>query len=374
MLFTEQVRTLADEEELVNDTSNHDSPTNTLHDWTTRETKNITLATAAIVYVKWTTSNTPSGASQAGASRVLLDGVPICSTGGIPAPDSVTREIYLILAAGSYALAFQSAAWDVSAGHYVRITNIIIGTLNFSDRNTSYLYYAGNALIEDDANSDLIDEDIVVPSRTLAIGAINKVTVYITAICYAAGNRENEMLNDGDSTTAGKSGFKIEVDSVQKDWHTRKNDDADGSAAELTFGEGSYGRLVYVADAGATINIKINAENKTGSTKTHYAYIRIVMCPWIIPDETYEPVTLDISPGSTIYFMLEPLDANPTKTVKLGRKRFVSFGEATDYYNTDSGTGLLDYNYTFENVRAAGVQVLFSGFGGCISHVGVDLM
>jgi hypothetical protein len=199
------------------------------------------------------------------------------------------------------------------------------------------------------------------------------VAIHITAYCYVDGNRESNMLDVGDATPAGESGWKIEIDGVQQDWNDKRDDNQDGSAANLGFGEGSYGRISYVAPVGSTVNIVVNAENKTGGAKDHYVRLSVVMCPWIIPDDEYDPLTLDFSQGSTFYMLTEPLHANPTKTVKIGKERFVSFGDATDYYDTDSGAGILETNYTFEIVDVTKIYLMVSGFGGCVSTLGVDI-
>jgi hypothetical protein len=71
--------------------------------------------------------------------------------------------------------------------------------------------------------------------------------------------------------------------------------------------------------------------------------------------------------------MLEPLMSNPTKNLKLGKKRAVSFGDSTDYYSTGSGTNILSWNYTFEIVEVDDCVLVVEGYGGCIAVVGVDL-
>ena len=364
----ETVRLIEKEEELVNDTSTYNSPAEVDHDWTTRATKNIVLVTASIVYIKWVMD--PCSAH--GASRVLANGVPVVSTGAY-GDGGTLRKIYLILAAGNYSIEFQTAMWWHAGSGHMSIYDIFIATLDFSDRNTDYTNISGSASIADGANADIINQNITVPlARKLAVGAIKKVTVIITAICYADDNRENEMLNVGESTTAGRSGFKISVDDAQENWDDKRVD-FDAETGYPTYGEGSFGRLIYVADAGDTINVKVNAENLPGGALIHRAYLQVVMCPWIIPNEEYEPLALDFAQGSTLYLKTEPLESNPTKSVKIGKKRFVSFGDSTDYYYLHSGVDILESSYTFESVAVSKVLLFVSGYGGCISFIGVDI-
>jgi hypothetical protein len=97
------------------------------------------------------------------------------------------------------------------------------------------------------------------------------------------------------------------------------------------------------------------------------------MCPWIIPAEEYEPLTLDFPQGSTLYVSTEPLEVNPTKTVKIGKVRFISFGDSTDFYYINSGTDVLDSSYTFETIEVSRIIMIVSGEGGCIATLGVDI-
>ena len=55
-----------------------------------------------------------------------------------------------------------------------------------------------------------------------------------------------------------------------------------------------------------------------------------------------------------------------------GKKRAVSFGDATDYYSTGSGTSLLSFSYTLDVVSVSDVNLYLTGLGGCVSYVGVD--
>ena len=109
-----------------------------------------------------------------------------------------------------------------------------------------------------------------------------------------------------------------------------------------------------------------------GSAKTVYAYMTVIMSPWVIGDKDVKPVSMDFPQGSTLYVMLEPLGLNPTKNVKIGKVRAYSIGDSTDFYLTSSGTNILQHNYTFEEVKSAKVELLVNGLGGCIRSIGVD--
>jgi len=100
----------------------------------------------------------------------------------------------------------------------------------------------------------------------------------------------------------------------------------------------------------------------------------VIACPWILVDDTdFEPIILDFPQGSTLYLMLEPLITNPTKNIKIGKVRAVSFGDTTDYYSTDSGTGILQHDYQFVEVKNGAVLLYMYGWGGCVSSIGIDI-
>jgi len=101
-------------------------------------------------------------------------------------------------------------------------------------------------------------------------------------------------------------------------------------------------------------------------------HISVIGCPWLLLNDNRQPISLDFAQGSTLYIVLEPLNENPTKYLKIGKKRAVSFGDSTDYYSTASGTGILSHSYTFETVEVGEALMLVKGFGGCISILGVD--
>ena len=83
------------------------------------------------------------------------------------------------------------------------------------------------------------------------------------------------------------------------------------------------------------------------------------------------PMTLNFSQGSTFYSTLEPMFADPTKFIGVGQPRAISFGSATDYYNSTSATGIISYSYVFDVVDISWNFDCY-GMGGCISVIGVD--
>lgn len=365
MLFSEMVRHVSDEEVLATDAGGSWAG---LHDWTTRVTKNINLSKDEILYITYkghTYGNTGDG-----NVRCLIDDVPIQSTGRAQ-EDWIVREMYVYGTSGAHAIKFQTARW--AGSNEVHLGSVKIAALNFSDKDKA-VYDSGSVAAGDGAQTTILSEQTVPAStaRKLAVGTIKQYTALI--VCYLTGvdYRNSIPRNPADGNEAGRLSWKIFIDGVQKDWTESRHDYEAGEGGNITFGEGAYGLLVIPVDAGSTWKLKIDVYNDTGGARDCRAYVQVLLCPWIIPNEVYQPIDLDFSQGSTFYITLEPLEDDPTKTVKIGRVRFVSHGDSTDYYSTASGTGILSHNYTFETVEVKESELWVGGFGGCISILAVD--
>lgn len=371
MLLCEQVRIVADEEILVNDASNYDAPSGSLHDWTTRATKNVILGSQKIVYVKFAASQVGSNANCAG--RCTLDGIPIVASGTVTYGSATTREAFLLLAAGSYTFAFQSANWKAPNGNEsVRISGIYIAALNFSDKS-GLSYDSGNVSCPLGSTTTVLSQQFTVgSSRKLPLGSIKKYTALITVHMLNTNERSNIPKNAGESDTTSRVNWKIYLGTTQYSWTNRK-EDYNASTDNQSYGIGAYGSLSVALDADTQYTLRIDVYNAIATPRTCRCYVRILICPWIIPASEHQPVDLDFPQGSTIYVVTEPLNSDPTKTSKIGKQRFMSFGDSTDYYSTASGTGILSHNYTFESVQVSNCILLIGGNGGCISILAVDI-
>jgi len=305
--------------------------------------------------------------------RVLLDDVPILSAGGkVTALNdySVTRRIIFFCPAGAHTFKFQIACWVLQGTPY--IYNCYLGAFNFVDKATQN-NDSGSVSCPAGATTTLINQNFSVPSaRKLAVGTIKKYFMTITLYAEREEQRVSKIKNSGESNEANYFNWRLLLNDIEQTFTERLND-VTSSTANITYGEGAYGRITALVDPSASYNIKIKCYNGFGSAYNGRAVTKITICPWIIPDVEYEPITLDFPQGSTFYIITEPLDQNPTKTSKIGKKRGRSFGDTTDYYSTASGTNILSHNYTFETIEVANSVLLVSGFGGCISILGVDV-
>ncbi len=359
MLLSEQVRMVREEEVLATGATSWDTVTG----WKDQKTVNITLSATKIFYV-W--MKTDSDGDQ-GIARVLLDGVPLVSTGYFET-FYVVRDVFVVLPAGSYTIKFQTAKIS-GIGSGVRLQDTKVALLNFPDKQRNN-WDGGTVVIPAVTESTVLDQSLTPPAtRKLAVGSIKKYVCIVTVYAHTDSYAINRMQNPGESNVADWVNWKIFLDDVQVGW-TERN--ADKNVVDH-FAPGGYGRYVVALDPSVQVNLKLKAYNGCGSSRNCRAYVDVVLCPWILADIDYEPVSLDFPQGSTLYVTLEPLNGNPTKYARIGKQRFMSFGDATDYYESSSGSGILPFDYTFETVEVANSILHVKGLGGCVSMIGVDV-
>jgi len=336
LLLVEQVRKVDSEESLIDNTTEYTTDSTawaTLHNY-----GDITLDEDTFIIFSFEFDSDNSAYTAYGRLKIGSLYVWGMKQQG---PTSTKRLGIVWLSAGTYSVIVEAQR---SGGGYARVRNFKLGKVKFSDA-------VGEAL---GTYSGQISKQV--SSRTTPIGDLNEAIFVVNAFAYTSGAQTN-FENVGDSLTNGVS---LKVDGSQVDW-TERYQDSDAK-------ENAHAKYYGVLSVGSNHTFEIVKDN--ADTVVH---ISITACPWILCDDDFEPVSLDFPQGSTLYVTFEPLDEDPTKTVKLGKKRAVSFGDSTDYYSTSSGTGILNYNYTFETVQVDEVGLYVSGKGGCISILGVDV-
>jgi hypothetical protein len=138
---------------------------------------------------------------------------------------------------------------------------------------------------------------------------------------------------------------------------------------------GGVAWVVLTVEPGSSHTIEVR-----GHDAIAYPYSEIMMSavnsPWILSDDLTFPIqTLSVTQESTIYVTAEPLFSDPaTKTVRVGKLRCISFGDATDFYESLTGAGILEFEHKFTAVKPSTTGIVQAfGLGGCIAYVGVDL-
>ena len=365
MLLSEQLRVLADEEVLYTGGPYDDS---TGPNWVTKATKQITLSATRIVYVRQKTKCQSGDSAFLAVGRVLLDDKPIITAGKVKNGEDITRDMFLVLGAGSYTFKFQCNILG-SAGT-VRTYDLKIASLNFPDKQRNY-FNPSSVACPHGTETTVLNENFTPPTtRKTPVGSIKKYVGIITVVCEG-GRRKSFPKNPGEGNSAGFN-YKIYMDNTQVSW-TERRDDWGDTDTNSSYGKGAYGRYVAAFDPNVQVNLKIKVYNNYGSTQNCLARVELILCPWILADVDYEPVSLNFADGSTLYVVAEPLNENPTKYVRIGKTRFNSFGDTSDYYASSSGTGIIAFDYTFEMVEVVNSVLHVKGLGGCVGIIGVDV-
>jgi hypothetical protein len=333
MFLSEMVRHVGDESNVINDATQY-SRTNaawgTLHDYGT-----VNPATAGIYIIKFEIDSDTANAFfrlKIGGNLVFGHTVPF------PSP-FVLHAIILHLPTGSQSVIAESRADTVF------IKNFQMGRCEFSDVDAENLQVYSSTLT------------LNLASRALPLGTTKKAILAINCGAYTSGAQTN-FENIGDSLTNGVS---LSIEGSQVDWTDRTQDS----------GSEEYAWAEYFAPEDLDEDITVVITKDNGST---VVTISVIFCPWILSDiTTHEPIDLNFPQGSTIYVMLEPLFTNPTKNLKIGKVRAISWGDTTDFYSTASGTNIVQHDYQFQEVKNGAVLLYTYGRGGCISSIGVDI-
>jgi len=367
MLLSEMVRQISKEQQLYLDQTYYDSPV--LHDWATRKTKTITLSEASIVFIRF--KGRGLGSNPTGSMRLLHNSDPVLVYPLLPTGVTSEQSLFMWLAAGDHTFDLQTAvAHSPNNNEKVRIEEFYIATVGFPDVNGTK-YAPSPTSVGAGATVTVATLNLTAPAtRKLAVGNIKQYALITTVYACMVDNRPNTMKNPADTNEASKMNFRFFLDDVEVGWKERQDDYAGGGTA--SYAEGAHGRYYVAVDAGTSHTLKVKAYNGFSSAYTAKVVLCTILCPWFLIDR-HQPLSLNFPQGSTLYVTAEPLHTNPTKTLKLGWQRFVSFGDTTDYYSTGSGTDILSWNYTFESVEVSNCVLLVSGYGGCLSIIGVDV-
>jgi hypothetical protein len=373
MLLVDHVRKMAKEAILFQDDT--DYSISNVADWTTVASKNISLSEECVVYIYGLFVICDAK----GAGRILVDGNPIVSTGGKAAagtPVQQPRECFIVLGAGSHTISYQLSMWyKGTTSPSIKWDYTYAATFDFADRYNYSKYVQGLAVSNNTSVYVINNETLAssLPARRTPAGKIKKYVVLIFGYFSTSGYRLNTVLNSGDPNVMYTMNWRLYINGAAVSFYDKLNDFADGDSSNQSYGAGSYGYYVGVVDAGTSPTISVSVYNyNTGATRTAVLSISAIICPWIIPTSEYEPITLEFPQGSTIYVLLEPFLSDPTKTLKIGSRVLLGSASTSSYY-TASGTGIVTASYTFEIVGVSGCVMTVSGYGGCITAVGVDI-
>jgi len=375
MLLSEMVRKIRYEKNVLVDGNYYTQ--NAVTDWVTVRTVNVELPVACLFYIQFRTKLVVTGSpwTTGGAGRCVVDGIPVVSSGELyhnqntSTTITVTRVFYIVLNAGSHTIEFQLSIFTIGySGNNVGVGEITIKQLCFSDM-TNLLKNSGYINVSASTTVTIINENIPIPARKTCAGAVKQVQLHIFVYADAQNYRLSRMKNPGESNDSCLN-WRLKMNDSAVAWTDRRGDFDSGATANQSYAEGAYGYYTALITAGQTINVKVEVYNGS-SDRNVRAIVIVFACPWIIPSAEYEPLSLSFPQGSTLYIVLEPLSSDPTKSIRLGYVRAWDLGY--NYYSTASGTGILNWNYTFEAVPVEQCILLVSGGGGCISIIAVDV-
>ena len=301
----------------------------------------ITLTKTSIVAFSY---DVVAPASSAYGNTFIAIGDYKVGGGSVYNGETKTFNGLIVLPAGSYSV----KAYGImdTDSRSISVKNMKIGVVAFSD-----LAYVAAQQYSQSLSISLSSRKTCV-GRTIAGNCI----VYVQAFAWAT----IKFLNPGE--TAGTYQVAINVDGVQRAWSVRNQDVENASAS------GS-------ASAMLAIQLSLDAEHTIEIVKNEQVTVilSVVFSPWLLGSDDLSPVILEFPTGSTLYVTAEPLIADATKSIKIGRKRAVSLGGVTDYYATQSGTGIITLAYTFDYLPTGEPLLAVSGLNCCVSLIGVDV-
>ena len=368
MLLAEQVRNLANEENVVNHAT--DYLDTAITDWVTKVTHNITVAEAGLLILAAEMSMGTTSSDEGGV-RVLLDDVPILCSGGVRGNVGTLKRYGMTpISAGAHTIKQQSAVWqDNNAWLYWR--DLKAGVIHLSDLTKSRVDSGFNNVAAT-ASYDSFSADVNVPAtRNLCCGQIGKYLVHIFVIAYADDCRLSDLKNAAEGGTANRLNWWVKKDTVKIDWTERR--DEGFYSLNPTMGEGCHGYVAFECSPGESFHIDINVVNNTAGAEDVRTIVSIIITPWIFPfSGEYMPIDFDFPEGSTLYLVLEPLFSNPTKYVRFGKARAIPF-TGCDYYASESGVDIIQWDYTFELFEIDAVELTLEGWGAILTVFGVDI-
>jgi hypothetical protein len=349
MLLSEQVRTK--DISLIEDATQYVGVA--APGWVTlKDYGNITLSENAIIAFTYDNGMVVNGGGAACNHRLKIGGTIVC---GFPrntaGPETVHGVFFLV--AGTYDVLMEGVTDWYDGNNYRKpyVQNFKLGKLSLSDVQGSSLAVYSAAITKN------------LPQRKTCVGSLKNGNMIIIVSAYTPGTYTN-FQNVGEGAANSVS---ITVDGTQRNWTERKPDTLAGQFNTI-FGAG-LGRLHISLAAGSDHTVSIGISNVL-------TVVNISLCysPWLLSADTmFEPVSLDFPQGSTLYVVGEPLSANPTKNIRVGKKRAVSFGSVDDYYSTASGTDILSWSYSFEIIEVTNVVLVTDGWGGCIGAIATDV-
>jgi hypothetical protein len=303
----------------------------------------ITLTKASIVVFSY---EAVAPASSAYGNTFIAIGNHKVGGGSIFNGETKTFSGLIVLPSGSYSVKAYGGSGTES--RTIAVKNMKLGVVAFSDVTCV------NAHTYSQSISITLNSRKTCLGRTLAGNCI----VYVQAFSTGTGDTIS-FADPGETPTYY---IRVKVNGEQRKWSVRNQDSGDGGVC---------------GSASAILTVQLSLGEQHTIVIEHYGQVfvtvSVAFSPWLLGADDLSPVLLEFPTGSTIYVVAEPLFADVTKSIKIGRKRGVSLGGGTDYYVTQSGTGIVSLAYTFDYLPTGEPLLAASGLNACISLIGVDV-
>jgi len=218
------------------------------------------------------------------------------------------------------------------------------------------------------ATVDLFNLTITPPTRRTCLGPL-KESVCLPSLSVVDSSTACVLpRNPDEDDVTDRINVRIYKNGAEYGWTDYKSD---YQIDNPTYGRGARCQASIPLSVDVASSIVVKAKNTFTSSRTVSAYLSQVGSPWFLAGKEYEPIELDLPPGSTIYLKMEPFTMDPVKWMSLGCSRAVALG--ADYYYEVEGTGILTFTFTFQEIPFEGLLVKGKGWGGCISMIAADV-
>ena len=253
-----------------------------------------------------------------------------------------------------------NVVFDSLAGH-VHLENIRIGRFKLKDQ--AFIVKTNSASVSADSGADVLNENIILPAiRRTPIGDVAKT--HLRIIIYVDGGGNILFKNSGESNSNNYLNVRLKINGAVADFYKRLH--------ERTVASAYFRSIELLENTEKTLNLKVNVYNDYSESKDVNVCMYAYASPWIMPEDWESMVDLNVPFGSTIYVISEPLVKNVTHSIGIGFEKACNYG--TDFYDSVSGTGILEYGYTFDVISSRIPRILkWKGYGAGITYLGADI-
>jgi len=256
-----------------------------------------------------------------------------------------------------------------TAIYYLDIMNIKLGLFKLEDQ--AGIDATATQTVTAGATATVLSTSLTkLAKRRIPLGKTSKTNAKIFTTVESSGNVVI-LKNPGEANEANKLNARLYIDGVEVGWDILHN--YANKTPQSVWGE-RQSLILDLADVQGGYTVEVKVYNGYSADKSVTVHLQAYASPWLMPLESNPMVELDVPFGSTIYIVSEPLFADPTKEFRLGFTKAWSTVFNLDNYYVVSGTGILQFSYTFDLYPSQIPQFLkWKGDGATISFLVADI-